>query len=216
MKNNLTEMVLILDRSGSMNGLERETIGGYNGMIEKQRQLTAKANVTTVLFDNHIEILHDRVDIRHVPPMTPEEYFVRGGTALLDTVGFSIKRMVQVQLSLPEEDRAGKVIFIITTDGYENASQHFSYLEIRSMIEKERDRYGWEFIFLGANIDAAAEAGKFGIARDRTAQYHADTKGVEVNFKALGEALKEYRSNGSLSDDWNEAIHKDFKSRKKH
>ncbi|OPL08843.1 MAG: hypothetical protein AVO33_07960 [delta proteobacterium ML8_F1] len=215
MNQKLTEMVLLLDRSGSMQGLEHETIGGYNSMVEKQRELEGEATVTTVLFDNHIEMLHDRVDIRKVVPLTREEYFVRGGTALLDALGLSIRRMVQVQRQMNPEDRAKKVIFVITTDGYENASQHFSYPEIRSMIAKERDVYGWEFIFLGANIDAAAEAEKFGIARERTAQFHADARGVHTSYRAISEALSEYRHSGRLSDDWNEAIQRDYKNRKK-
>ena len=188
MNTELTELVFILDRSGSMGGLESDTIGGFNGMIARQKADGKKVNVTTVLFDDEAEIIHDRFPIEIIEPLTEKEYFVRGCTALLDAVGAAIEKMDNVQKHLPETHKAGKVIFVITTDGLENSSEHFSYEQIRRMISAKKE-YGWEFLFLGANIDAEEEAEKIGIARNRSVTYENDSKGICINFQAVGKAL---------------------------
>ena len=158
----MTELVFILDRSGSMSGLEKDTIGGFNSMLEKQRKEPGDAVVSTVLFDNETEVIHDRVVIADVPNLTDKEYFVRGCTALLDAVGGAIQHIGNVHKYARKEDVPEKTLFIITTDGMENASHHYTYDKVRNMIERQKERYGWEFLFLGANIDAAAEAKRFG------------------------------------------------------
>ena len=174
MKKNLTEIVFILDRSGSMAGLEDDTIGGFNAMIEKQKRELGEALVSTVLFDNDCQVIHDRVNIQKIEPMTRKEYYVRGCTALLDAVGRAIHHIGNVHKYAREEDRPEKTLFVITTDGMENASQEYTYDRVKKMIQHEQEKYGWEFIFLGANIDAAKEAARFGIDADRAAKYHAD------------------------------------------
>lgn len=184
----LTELVFILDRSGSMGGLESDTIGGFNGMIAKQKAQEKKVNVTTILFDDEVDIIHDRFPVDIIAPLTEKEYFVRGCTALLDAVGTAIEKMENVQKHLPEGHRAGKIIFVITTDGLENSSEHFTQEQIRRKIEAKKE-CGWEFLFLGANIDAGREAEKIGIARNRSVTYENDSKGVELNFKAVGKAI---------------------------
>ena len=188
MKENRTELVFILDRSGSMAGLEDDTIGGFNGMLKKQQAQCESANVTTVLFDDKVEVIHDRFPIAAVKPLTEEDYYVRGCTALLDAVGDSIRRIENVEAHLAEEYQANKVIFVITTDGQENASSRFSFQQIKKMIEAKQEM-GWEFLFLGANIDAAGEAEKIGIRRNRAVTYENDSKGVALNFDVLGDAL---------------------------
>jgi uncharacterized protein YegL len=214
MKENLSELVFILDRSGSMSGLEGDTIGGFNAMLKEQQEAEGEAVITTVLFDDRFEVLHDRLNIKGVAPITNKEYFVRGSTALLDAVGRSIKKLVNVQRNTLEAERAKKVLFVITTDGYENASREYTYDKIRSMIEHQKSKYGWEFIFLGANIDAAAEAERFGIGRDRAAQFHNDSTGVEVNYRTVSRATMQFRGGKSISDDWKKDIDEDFKERK--
>lgn len=214
MKDNLTELVFILDRSGSMGGLESDTIGGFNGMLKEQQTADGEAIITTVLFDDHIEFLHDRLNIKGVAPITGKEYYVRGTTALLDAVGSSIKKIINVQRHTKDSEKAGKVLFIITTDGYENASREYTYDKIRGMIEHQKSKYGWEFIFLGANIDAVAEAERFGIGRDRAAQFHNDSTGVELNYRTVSRATMQYRGRKSISDDWKNDIDDDFKERK--
>lgn len=189
MKKNLTEIVFILDRSGSMAGLEDDTIGGFNAMIQKQKGEDGEAYVSTILFDNHTEVIHDRVDIQEVAPMTRKEYYVRGCTALLDAVGKSIRHIGNVHKYAREEDRPEKTIFVITTDGMENASREYTYDRVRKMIEHEQEKYGWEFLFLGANIDAAKEAARFGITEDRAANYHADHQGTAVIYEAVCDAV---------------------------
>ncbi len=216
MKKGLTEMVFILDRSGSMAGLEGDTIGGFNGMIEKQKKEEGEANVTTVLFDDKYELIHDRFPIQAVKPMTDRDYYVRGCTALLDAVGKTISKMVNIQKRLPEDMRAEKVIFVITTDGFENASREYSRARIREMIQKEKTKYGWEFLFLGANMDAVAEAGKFGISADRAVTFENDSQGIATNYEAVGAALSGMRSApcmASVDGSWKSRIEEDYHSR---
>lgn len=213
MKNNLTEIVFILDRSGSMNGLEKETIGGFNSMLEKQKKENGSAFVTTILFDNNIELLHDHLDINEVVPISDKDYYVRGSTALLDAVGKSIIKMVNIQKNRSFTDQAENVVFIITTDGMENSSTEYSYRKIQKMIELEKDKYGWEFIFLGANIDAVAEASKFGINEDRAVNYHSDSRGTHLNYQVLSETVSTLRTKSTISADWKKKIDEDYKKR---
>lgn len=214
MKKNLTELVYILDRSGSMGGLESDTIGGYNSTLKKQKEADGEAVITTVLFDDQYELLHDRINIKGVMPITEKEYFVRGTTALLDAIGKTISKIGNVQKNTADEERAEKVLFVITTDGFENASKEYTYSRIKTMIERQKNKYGWEFIFLGANIDAVAEAEKFGIDSSRAAQFHNDKEGIELNYAVMSEAICEFRSNKSISDNWKNRIDDDYKRRK--
>ena len=213
MKKNLTEIVFILDRSGSMAGLEDDTIGGFNAMIEKQKKEAGEALVSTVLFDNHTDVIHDRVDIQKVAPMTREEYYVRGCTALLDAVGRAIHHIGNVHKYAREEDRPEKTLFVITTDGMENASREYTYDHLKAMIQRQQAKYGWEFLFLGANIDAAKEAARFGIHADRAANYHADTLGTAVIYEAMSEAVCSIRANRPMTTEWKHTIDEDFKKR---
>lgn len=216
MKKNLTEIVFILDRSGSMAGLEEDTIGGFNAMIEKQRQEPGEAIVSTVLFDNESVVIHDRVDIQRIEPMTRKEYYVRGCTALLDAVGGAIHHIGNVHKYAREEDRPEKTLFVITTDGMENASRRFTYDRLKAMIERQKERYGWEFLFLGANIDAAREAARFGIDADRAANYHADGEGTNVIYETVSEAICHVRSSAvPLSANWKQKVDEDYKKRGK-
>ena len=184
----MTELVFILDRSGSMSGLEDDTIGGFNGMIRKQKETGEQVNITTVLFDDQVDVIHDRFPIDIVQPLTDEEYYVRGCTALLDAVGESIKKVENVQKHLPDDYRAGKIIFVITTDGHENSSKEYSYPVIKKMIESKKEA-GWEFLFLGANIDAGSEAEKMGISRERSVTYENDSEGVAINYATVGNVI---------------------------
>lgn len=215
MKKNLTELVFILDRSGSMAGLEDDTIGGFNAMIEKQKQEPGEVYVSTVLFDHRTDVLHDRLDIQKVKPMSRREYFVRGCTALLDAVGGAIHHISQIHKYAREEDRPEKTLFVITTDGMENASRKYDYQHVRQMIEHEKEKYGWEFLFLGANIDAAREAARFGIDADRAANYHADKVGTAVIYKAVSEAVCNVRAARPMSAAWKKDIDEDYKKRKR-
>ena len=215
MKKNLTELVFILDRSGSMAGLEEDTIGGFNAMIQKQKGEAGEAYVSTVLFDNVSEVIHDRVDIRNLAPLTRKEYYVRGCTALLDAVGRTIRHIGNVHKYAREEDRPEKTIFVITTDGMENASREYNYERVRSMIEHEKEKYGWEFLFLGANIDAAKEAARFGITEDFAANYHADHQGTAVIYEAMSEAVCNVRACRPMSASWKTRVEEDFKKRGK-
>ena len=215
MKKNLTEIVFILDRSGSMAGLEEDTIGGFNALIEKQRTEPGEAYVSTVLFDNYSEVIHDRVQLDRVPKMTRKEYYVRGCTALLDAVGGAIKHISTVHRYAREEDRPEKTLFVITTDGMENASHRYRYPEVRQMIEKQKKDHGWEFLFLGANIDAAREAARFGITEDRAANYHADRQGTAVVYEAVSETVCNIRAQRPMQANWKEKIDRDFGSRRK-
>ncbi|MBR4025962.1 MAG: VWA domain-containing protein [Lachnospiraceae bacterium] len=205
----LTELVFILDRSGSMNGLESDTIGGFNGMLAKQKNEGENVNVTTILFDDEVEVIHDRFPIDIIEPLTEKDYFVRGCTALLDAVGEAIKKIENVQNHLPETHKAGKVIFIITTDGLENSSVEYSHKDIKKMIEAKKE-CGWEFLFLGANIDAGKEAEKIGISRERAVTYENDSKGVAINYETVGKAVrKAVKSKNcavALDDNWSEDI----------
>ena len=193
MKKGLTEIVFILDRSGSMSGLETDTIGGYNSMLEKQKAEEGEALLSTVLFDDRVEILHDRKSLSQVKPITEKEYFVRGSTALLDAVGGAIRHIGKLQKSLSEEERPEKTIFIITTDGMENSSREYSYDKVKKMVEKKKTKKQWEFIFLGANIDAVKEAGRLGIAANRSARYNNDKKSVRRNYGVVSGMLKAAR-----------------------
>ena len=215
MKKNLTEIVFILDRSGSMAGLEDDTIGGFNSMIEKQKREEGSAIVSTVLFDNECEVIHDRVDIQRIEPMTREEYYVRGCTALLDAVGGAIHHIGNVHKYAREEDRPEKTLFVITTDGMENASREYTYDRIRQMIQRQKEKYGWEFLFLGANIDAAKEAARFGITEDRAANYHADSVGTAVIYEAVSEAVCNVRASRPMSAGWKRNIDADYQKRGK-
>ena len=215
MKKNLTELVFILDRSGSMAGLEADTIGGFNAMIEKQKKEPGEAFVSTVLFDNVSEVIHDRVDIQKIEPMTDRDYYVRGCTALLDAIGGAIHHIGNIHKYAREEDRPEKTLFVITTDGMENASREYTYPRLKAMIERQKEQYGWEFIFLGANIDAAKEAARFGIDADRAANYHADRQGTAVIYEAVSEAVCSVRASRPMSKAWKRSIDEDYKKRGK-
>ena len=215
MKKNLTEIVFILDRRGSMAGLEGDTIGGFNAMIDKQKKEHGEAFVSTVLFDNESVVIHDRVDIQKIEPMTDRDYYVRGCTALLDAVGGAIHHIGNVHKYAREEDRPEKTLFVITTDGMENASRQYSYERLKAMIERQKEKYGWEFIFLGANIDAAKEAASFGIDSDHSANYHADRKGTSVIYEAMSEAVCSVRASRPVSKEWKRCVEEDYHSREK-
>lgn len=196
----LTELVMILDRSGSMSGLEADTIGGFNSMIEKQKKEEGEAYVSVVLFDDVNEVIYDREDIRKVEPMTDRQYYVRGCTALLDAVGGAIRHIGNVHKYAREEDVPEKTIFIITTDGLENASREFSYEKVRRMIERQKEKYHWEFMFLGANIDAVKEAGRFGIAPNRAVRYENDSAGTRLNYEVVSDIVGCARQAPSAGD----------------
>lgn len=212
----MTEIVFILDRSGSMSGLEADTIGGFNSMLEKQRREDGEAYISTVLFDTGIDIIHDRLSIKDVPRLTDKEYFVGGCTALLDAVGSSIDHIGNIHKYARREDIPEKTLFIITTDGLENSSRRYTYEKVRSMIERQKERYGWEFLFLGANIDAVAEAARFGIDESRATNYQCDSEGTALNFEVLSEAISCVRSCAApLSANWKDRIEADFRKRGK-
>ncbi len=214
MKTNKTELVFLLDRSGSMAGLEEDPIGGYNSMLKKQKQEPGDVRVTTVLFDDKYELLHDRLDIHTMAPISEHEYYVRGCTALLDAIGRTIRKIANVQKHTAPEHRADKVLFVITTDGMENASREYSYRKVHDMIEREKTEFGWEFLFFGANIDAIAVANRFGIDADRAVDYHADSVGTQLNYEVLSEAITQVRTCAApLNASWKSRIEKDFRSR---
>ena len=210
----MTELVFILDRSGSMAGLEKDTIGGFNSLIEKQRKEPGTAVVSTVLFDNESEVIHDRLPLESIPPMTDKEYYVRGCTALLDAVGGAIHHIGNVHKYARREDVPDKTLFVITTDGMENASRRYDYERVRKMIQRQKERYGWEFIFLGANIDAAAEAKRFGIAPERAANYHCDEAGTALNYEVISDVVCAVRMGVDIDEDWKARIDEDFMKRK--
>ena len=213
MKKGLTEVVFILDRSGSMAGLEKDTIGGFNAMLEKQRRGEGQALISTVLFSNESAVIHDRVDAREVPPLTEREYFVCGCTALLDAVGGAIHHIGNVHKYAREEDLPERTLFVITTDGMENASRHYDLRRVRAMIERQKARYGWEFLFLGANIDAVDTAARLGIDADRAANFHCDAQGTQLNYEAVSDAVSAVRCAAPLRADWKARIDSDFQSR---
>lgn len=213
MKKNLTELVFILDRSGSMYGLEQDTIGGFNSMLTKQKSLDGECRITTVLFDHQYTLFHDRIDIQAVSPMTKKDYNVGGSTALLDAIGITIDKLIRVQRHTAESYRAQKVIFVIITDGEENSSRKYSYDQVKAKIEHEKEAYGWEFIFLGANMDAVKTAGQFGIHADRAAEYVPDAVGTTLNFEMMSNAVSEFRQCSTISDQHFETIRKDRKKR---
>ena len=213
MKKNLTELVFILDRSGSMAGLEADTIGGFNSMIERQKKEEGEALVSTVLFANRSTVIHDRVDLQKIEPMTDKQYCVGGCTALIDAIGGAIHHIGNVHKYAREEDRPEHTVFVITTDGMENASRCYSSDEVKAMVEKQKTKYGWEFLFLGANIDAAREAARFGIRADRTAQYLSDAEGTGVLYCTVNHAIKNFRASTPMSADWKKDIENDFKRR---
>ena len=207
---------MILDRSGSMSGLESDTIGGYNSMLKKQRETEGEVLVSTVLFDHNIEVLHDRVPLDKIPVMTEKDYYVRGCTALLDAVGGAIHHIGNVHKYAREEDRPEKTIIVITTDGMENASHIYSCDRVKQMVERQKEKYGWEFLFLGANIDAIETAGRFGISADRAANYNSDHEGTALNFDVLSETVSEMRCCAApIGAGWKKRIEEDFKKRGK-
>ena len=211
-KNNITEIVFILDRSGSMGGLESDTIGGFNSMIAKQKKEDGECYVTTVLFDSRVETLHDRVKLSEIAEMTDKEYFVRGSTALLDAIGRTIKHISGIHKYVREEDVPANTIFVITTDGMENSSREYSAEKVKKMIEKKKAK-GWEFIFLGANIDAVSTAKSFGISEERAVNYHCDRQGLAMNFSGVAKAIGCMRACGKMDDSWRAEIDEDFESR---
>ena len=211
----MTELVFILDRSGSMSGLEGDTIGGFNSMIGRQKREPGHCLVSTVLFDNFSQVVHDRVPLVRVPKLTEKEYFVRGCTALLDAVGGAIHHIGSVHKYARPEDRPEKTMFVITTDGLENASRRYSYDRVKTMIERQKEKYGWEFIFLGANIDAAKEAARFGIGADRAVRYQCDSEGTALNYEVISEAVSSVRAcpAAPLAAGWKDRIVADFRRR---
>ncbi|MBE6968115.1 MAG: VWA domain-containing protein [Ruminococcaceae bacterium] len=211
----MTELVFILDRSGSMSGLESDTIGGFNAMIEKQKKEAGEAVVSTVLFDDESMVVHDRLPLCRVPRMTDSEYFTRGCTALLDALGGAIHHIGNVHKYARKEDVPEKTLFVITTDGYENASKRYDYDKVRKMIERQKKKYGWEFLFLGANIDAAAEARRFGISEDHAVNYKCDEEGTALNYEVISDAVCAVRASRPLSADWKKRIDEDVKKRGK-
>ena len=213
MKKGLTEIVFILDRSGSMSGLEQDTIGGFNSMIEKQKSGEGEALVSTVLFNHESCVIHDRVRVQDIVPMTRREYFVGGSTALLDAIGGAIHHIGNIHKYARKEDVPAHTMFVITTDGQENASHHYSSDKVKKMIEHQKEKYGWEFLFIGANIDAVETAAGFGIARNRAVNYRADEKGTQVLYEAMAAPITAMRNCEDLSDDWCAQIEADFNSR---
>lgn len=213
MNQNVTEIVFLLDRSGSMSGLEADTIGGFNSMLEKQKQETGEAILSAVLFDHECQVVYDRVDIRKAEPMTEKQYYTRGSTALLDALGGAIRHIAAAHRYAREEDRPGKTIFVITTDGMENASRHWTYREVRKLVEHEKEKYGWEFLFLGANMDAISAAGRMGIGADRAVRYEHDSVGTALNFKVVSEAVCSMRCDAPLEENWKAEIDRDYHRR---
>ncbi|MBB2482348.1 hypothetical protein H5P36_19435 [Bacillus sp. APMAM] len=213
MKKNLTELVFILDKSGSMAGLEADTIGGYNSMLKKQQTAEGEVIVTTVLFNHHYELLHDRINIKGISPLTERDYEVGGTTALLDAIGSSIQKIVNVQKRTMVEEQAERVLFVITTDGLENASREYTTDKIKKMIQYQKEKFGWEFIFLGANIDAIATAARFGIDKDFAVDYHADSVGTQVSYEAINEAVLNLRGGKKIDRNWKNGIERDYNQR---
>lgn len=213
MKKGLMELIFILDKSGSMEGLEKDTIGGFNSMLKKQKVVDGDCNITTVLFDDQYELLHDRFNIKGIKPITEKEYQLGGSTALLDAIGKTLDKIINVQKFTAEEYKAEKVMFVIITDGDENSSKEYSAKTIKTKIKYQTENFGWEFVFLGANIDAVETAEFIGISKERACNFHADEEGISLNFEVMSDAIMEMRTN-VLGDDTFEAINKDYKNRK--
>ncbi len=214
-KSNITELVFILDRSGSMAGLESDTIGGFNAMIEKQKREEGECFVSTVLFDNESEVLHDRVKLSEIRQMTDNDYTVRGCTALIDAIGGAIHHIGNIHKYARPEDVPENTMFIITTDGMENASHRYTSDKVKSMIERQKTKYGWEFLFIGANIDAVETAGRYGISKDKAVNYNADKEGTAILYESVSCAVAEVRANRPLSASWSNKIHEDYMKRNK-
>lgn len=215
MKNQVTELVFLLDRSGSMSGLESDTIGGFNALIEKQRAQEGECFVSTVLFDSTSQVLHDRIKLSEVPKMTREDYSVRGCTALIDAIGCAIHHIGNIHKYARPEDVPAHTLFVITTDGLENASHLYTSDEVKRMVQRQKEKYGWEFLFIGANIDSVETAKHLGISADRAANYHADQKGTSVLFQAVAESVCDVRASRPIAPGWSERINADYNSRKK-
>lgn len=213
MRKNLTEIVFILDRSGSMSGLERDTIGGFNSMISRQKNAEGEAWISAVLFDNVSEVLYDRVDVKNIRAMTEEDYTVRGCTALLDAIGGAIHHIGNIHKYARPEDVPEHTMFVITTDGMENASHIYSFDKVKHMIERQKTKYGWEFLFLGANMDAVKTAGRFGIGADRAVNYQCDSEGTALNYEVISEAIRTVRRSAPLRADWKDRIDEDYVKR---
>ena len=214
MKKNLSEIVFLLDRSGSMSGLEKDTIGGFNAMIEKQKKEEGEALISTILFDHEMKVLHDRVKVQNVKPISEKDYQVRGCTALLDAMGGAIHHIGNVHKYARNEDVPEHTIFVITTDGMENASSYYSSSKVRTMVERQKEKYGWEFLFLGANMDAIAAAKDFGIEEDKAVEYRSDDIGTRLNYAVMSEAICEFRTKGTVEKSWKQKIENDRKNRK--
>ncbi len=212
-KNGITELVFILDRSGSMSGLEGDTIGGFNAMIEKQKKQDGKCYVSTVLFDNVSEVLHDRVSLADIKPMTDKEYTVRGSTALIDAIGGAIHHIGNVHKYARPEDVPEHTVFVITTDGMENASRRYSSDKVKTMIERQKEKYGWEFLFIGANIDAVETAAQYGISSDRAVNYNADKMGTRILYESVSSVVGSVRANRPVAQSWSKDIDEDYKQR---
>ena len=215
MNQNLTEIVFILDRSGSMAGLEADTVGGFNAMLERQRHEAGDALLSAVLFSNDSEVLYDRVDVGKVKPLTDAQYRVGGCTALLDAIGDAVRHIRNVHKYAREEDRPAKTVFVITTDGMENASRRYTCDAVRRMVTDAQERYGWEFLFLGANMDAISAAKHFGISEKRAVRYACDSEGTQLNYKVVSETIGSYRCGAQIRDDWSDEIRRDYEKRGK-
>ena len=213
MKNNITELVFILDRSGSMGGLESDTVGGFNSMIEKQKKQDGECYVSTVLFDDVSEVLYDRVKLSDIPMMTDKDYTVRGCTALIDAIGSAIHHIGNIHKYARPEDVPEHTMFVITTDGQENASHRYTSEQVKKMIERQKEKYGWEFLFIGANIDAVETAARYGIDKDRAVNYNADGQGTHILYESVSEAVCNVRSCKTLQSDWSEEINADYQRR---
>ena len=215
MKNNITELVFILDRSGSMCGLEKDTIGGFNSMIEKQKKQDGECFVSTVIFDDVSEVIHDRAKLSEIKPMTEDDYYVRGCTALIDAIGGAIHHIGNIHKYARPEDVPEHTMFVITTDGMENASRRYTSEKVKRMIERQKEKYGWEFLFIGANIDAVETAAQYGIDSSRAVNYNADEKGTHILYDTVSDAVCRMRSNAPIAADWSAEINRDFLSRGK-
>ena len=215
MKNNTTELVFILDRSGSMAGLENDTIGGFNSMIEKQKKQDGDCYVSSVLFDDESEVLYNRVRLGDIPKMTDKDYTVRGCTALIDTIGGAIRHIGNIHKYARPEDVPEHTMFVITSDGQENASHRYTSEQVKKMIERQKEKYGWVFLFIRANIDAVETAARYGISRDRAVNYNADGEGTQILYESVAKAVCNVRASAPLSADWREEIHADYQRRGK-